>query len=552
MAQVTVYNRDGSVYGTLDTDKYLFNNDAIKSEPTKWDTTLYPYVKINGVYYVNDGGEFSSSAKGNNSAVLLSTSNTYLWNNTSAPFDLFSFTPPAEIDSYRKVIGTEVEEIGGWKYDKVLMKNFRLNNEKYIGYYQLPNVTIRSKQKKDIGYKNSNDEKYYPATVAKYFNFGKIKILCTNFYDREMDNATITITNKGVTYSEQFYSADMYDFYLYYVPPLNLDPNIKIVCPNRSKVDKNIATVEKCKWVDVGTKFANIPEWTYSQVEYNLTPGKIELNDDETKIKKEKSDIILSYQLGHIYSLSKTIDSDLIWQNANWIRLDSSPLKQLFNTRSYILQYKLDRYINGWWTTDELIDAQKNSNRYLEDGSYKRAASTCFNLNIQLKNVPIFTTSVNHKFNLDSDSYEGKIINGRGWDGYNSNNIYWVNTNYGDEKQLTSKSPLIDFSTQTVFRCLKSLGFDMPNNDNFNPSMDYRINSNCHLYGSWYTYGEKNSNSNNHPYPYFSANSSIQGENVWSGNIMSVIAKNDTTTEGFYCLLYMLKDKNNYTEGETK
>ena len=35
MAQVTVYNRDGSVYGTLDTDKYLFNNDAIKSEPTK-------------------------------------------------------------------------------------------------------------------------------------------------------------------------------------------------------------------------------------------------------------------------------------------------------------------------------------------------------------------------------------------------------------------------------------------------------------------------------------------------------------------------------------
>ena len=31
MAVVTVYNRDGSVYGTLDTSQYVFNNNLLYS-----------------------------------------------------------------------------------------------------------------------------------------------------------------------------------------------------------------------------------------------------------------------------------------------------------------------------------------------------------------------------------------------------------------------------------------------------------------------------------------------------------------------------------------
>ena len=57
MAVRIVYNRDGSVYGELNTDDYVFNNDAIGSNPVKLDQKIYPYVKLDGVYYVNDGEE---------------------------------------------------------------------------------------------------------------------------------------------------------------------------------------------------------------------------------------------------------------------------------------------------------------------------------------------------------------------------------------------------------------------------------------------------------------------------------------------------------------
>jgi hypothetical protein len=57
MAIRTVYNRDGSVYGELNTNDFVFNNDAISSTPVILDTKIYPYVKIDGVYYINDGQE---------------------------------------------------------------------------------------------------------------------------------------------------------------------------------------------------------------------------------------------------------------------------------------------------------------------------------------------------------------------------------------------------------------------------------------------------------------------------------------------------------------
>jgi hypothetical protein len=70
MAIVTVYNRDGTEYGTLDTSQYVFNNNLIGFEPQKLDINTYPYVKINGIYYVNDGEEFYSLGRADNSAGL--------------------------------------------------------------------------------------------------------------------------------------------------------------------------------------------------------------------------------------------------------------------------------------------------------------------------------------------------------------------------------------------------------------------------------------------------------------------------------------------------
>ena len=57
MAIRTVYNRDGSIYGEIDTDGFIFNNDVIGPTPTKLDPKQYQYVKIDGEYYYNDGGE---------------------------------------------------------------------------------------------------------------------------------------------------------------------------------------------------------------------------------------------------------------------------------------------------------------------------------------------------------------------------------------------------------------------------------------------------------------------------------------------------------------
>lgn len=83
MAIVTVYNRDGTEYGTLDTKKYIFNNNLIGFEPVKLDTKIYPYVKINGQYYVNDGGEFFSKGRTDNSSGLTPLESTYFFKNDS-------------------------------------------------------------------------------------------------------------------------------------------------------------------------------------------------------------------------------------------------------------------------------------------------------------------------------------------------------------------------------------------------------------------------------------------------------------------------------------
>ena len=77
MAIVTVYNRDGTEYDTLDTKQYIFNNNLIGFEPVILDTKIYPYVKINGVYYKNDGEEFFSRGRSDNSAGLQSINNAF-------------------------------------------------------------------------------------------------------------------------------------------------------------------------------------------------------------------------------------------------------------------------------------------------------------------------------------------------------------------------------------------------------------------------------------------------------------------------------------------
>lgn len=79
MAIRTVYNRDGSVYGEIDTDKYIFDNNAITSTPIQLNPRVYPYVKIDGEYYYNDGLEWSSKTRAGNSGSMMPKTKAYLW-----------------------------------------------------------------------------------------------------------------------------------------------------------------------------------------------------------------------------------------------------------------------------------------------------------------------------------------------------------------------------------------------------------------------------------------------------------------------------------------
>lgn len=86
----TVYNRDGSVYGELNTDDFVFNNDAISSTPVVLDTKIYPYVKINGVYYINDGQEWFTKGRSGDSGSMMSNNVCYVWQNDFNMFDSLS------------------------------------------------------------------------------------------------------------------------------------------------------------------------------------------------------------------------------------------------------------------------------------------------------------------------------------------------------------------------------------------------------------------------------------------------------------------------------
>ena len=99
MATVKVYNRDGTEYGTLDTNQYLFNNSLIGFEPIKLNPDIYPYVKVNGIYYVNDGSEFYSRGRADNSAGLMNLATTYLDNGNSP------------LSSSKIYIGEEIPEL---------------------------------------------------------------------------------------------------------------------------------------------------------------------------------------------------------------------------------------------------------------------------------------------------------------------------------------------------------------------------------------------------------------------------------------------------------
>ena len=55
MSSIVVKDRYGNVKYSTNTDDYVFNNFK-DNGPRSFDPDIFPIVKIDGRYYVNDGG----------------------------------------------------------------------------------------------------------------------------------------------------------------------------------------------------------------------------------------------------------------------------------------------------------------------------------------------------------------------------------------------------------------------------------------------------------------------------------------------------------------
>lgn len=130
MAIVTVYNRDGTEYGTLDTNQYLFNNSLIGFKLTKLDVNIYPYVKINGVYYINDGGEFASKSRADNSAGLMDKTTSFLRKGENFLTTVTEFMKHSCTDEIKQVKVHEIYEyakqfsVPGYKLNNILLNGW--------------------------------------------------------------------------------------------------------------------------------------------------------------------------------------------------------------------------------------------------------------------------------------------------------------------------------------------------------------------------------------------------------------------------------------------
>lgn len=194
MAIVTVYNRDGSVYGELDTNNYIFNNNVITFTPQKIDQTKYPYVKINGIYYINDGDEFYSLARTDNSAVLMSINNTYLYDDNSILESCLITLLPEGADATKpnvEFLQTDLKKTG-----MISIKNYNINGKSIQGLCFDENQNTLSPYRHDDRqpmlpmFDNIYKNRFYWDMYPSLSNF----FLATNFHQDSSKNEIYKLT----------------------------------------------------------------------------------------------------------------------------------------------------------------------------------------------------------------------------------------------------------------------------------------------------------------------------------------------------------------------
>ena len=470
MATVTVYNRDGTEYGTLDTSKYLFNNDLIGFEPKKLDINIYPYVKINGTYYVNDGEEFQSVGRADNSAALMDKNSCYKWGDQISPVNLFFFEDESvsHPEGEGRIVFENLKE-NGFDYNKTYYESFRVGNQ-WVGNYQ----PIKKWRVGNFGYKTKKDDEQKDPYVAPFFNFGKATLITTNLYNKQ--KTPKFYVNHGLfTIDDKTYNSNDYDILLYFTP--SLDQEILPICPEYGiDLPTDYIGVYRPYYM---TYFPNKPEdkagnnWPqYSEVCYQFGFTTYGGN----------SEVTWTYDKGKCYKIDWDQQTgSFIWGSKKWIPIDSikpddfltfkngvvkGEIKSYYNDIKNFLAYAGENYM-------DTIASNLDADRVLVSIS-TYFASACMSFRIKLANIPSFKYDTEkHKNNCPID--DGRL-SGYASDDNNfiTANEYILWTNARDMPNPTymhSKGPTIDFSEQTIYRNKEAIQY-FEDKDSIDKSID--------------------------------------------------------------------------------
>ncbi len=461
---------------------------------------------------------------------------TYLWNYKQAPFDLISpdisskYTGDGNNSYNITSVGVVKKDyIGG--LNQVVLTKFRIgeniNNKEYIsGYFQKYCELYPYKKENEFGYYSQLDS-IYPK--YKYFNLGELEVIGTNFYNRKFDFPYVRLNGNDFVFQANNQTSvtrniSQYDIYLCYVPPLTLNSEYSMEAPAKGRIlNHNTDVIGSWRTFDEYFPSASSLYANLSEAKYNI---KLTKNSSEVSLNTAPS-----YKSPVYYKLDR--NGSFSWKDCQWTEDSSINFNTIIGTKNLTLQYNLDSCYSilksglesSTGTEDFLYWKKQWYNRFIIKSSFE-VATSCFTFAIPLRNIPYFKNdSSKHIYEyktsgLDTESYisPGRIVsysynpdNGKPSVSDDANAIWWSCRKHDNNIYIVSpyaELPKIDLSNQTIYRSKTSLLKDG-------------------IFGTYSCHEPKKQ----------------IAKTPWAEDEMQLAGINDTTTEGFYCLFALKKEK---------
>lgn len=461
---------------------------------------------------------------------------TYLWNYKQSPVDLINPDISSKYtgDGSNPYNITSVEVIKKdyiGRLNQVVLTKFRvgenINNKEYIsGYFQEYCELYPYKKENEFGYYSQLDS-IYQKYKYKYFNLGELEVIGTNFYNRKFDFPYVRLNGNNFYFQANNQTAvtrdiSQYDIYLCYVPPLTLNSEYSMEAPATGRIlHRDTDEIGSWRTFDEYLSTSSSLHASLSEAKYNikLTRNSIEVSENTMP----------SYQSPVYYKLNR--NGSFSWKDCQWTEDNSINFNTIIGTKNLTLQYNLDSCYSilksglesSTNTEDFLYWKEQWYNRFIITNSFA-VATSCFTFSIPLKNIPYFKNDDSKHIyeyktsGLGTESYisSGRIV------GYNynpnygkpyvtDNAIWWSCRKHNDNIYIVSpyaELPKIDLSNQTIYRSKTSLLKDG-------------------IFGTYSCHEPRKQISNT----------------TWAEDEMQLTGINDTTTEGFYCLFALKKEK---------